>query len=207
MPQNALPNENDLFHQIADGNESAFTTIYNFYADTVFNMAMVYTKDEPDAEEVVQLIFLRLWEYRAQLKEVRSLRNYLFISTRNKVFDQLRIRSRSRRALSGLQDQLAAKGACDATADWMQQREYGQLLEEAVSGLTPQQKIVYTLAEQQAYSFDDIAQELKLSKSTVKKHMELARKYVRAYVSKNLHPDLLLVVLLMLAAEYSAFSA
>lgn len=207
MPQDALPNENELLQQIAAGNESAFTTVYNFYADTVFNMAMVYTKDEPDAEEVVQQIFLRLWECRAQQKDVRSLRNYLFISIRNKVFDLLRIRSRRRRALSGLRDQLTANVASDTTADWMQQREYGQLLEEAVSGLTPQQKIVYTLAEQQDYSFDDIAQELKVSKSTVKKHMELARKYVRAYVSKNLHPNLLPVFLLMVAAEYSAFSA
>jgi RNA polymerase sigma-70 factor (family 1) len=212
VPQIALLNEHELIARLSTGDEGAFTAIYNFYSDTVFNTAMIYTKDETESQEIVQQIFIKVWERRNQLADVRSLQKWLFTSTRNKVFDHLRKVSQIRRTLNGFRDQQDNQHGpngpgpdADSTSQWLQQKEYGQLLDKAVSGLTRQQKLVYTLAEERALNFDEIAGELNLSKSTVKKHMELARKNVRHYISSHVHPDLLPVLLALLSADTASW--
>lgn len=204
----ALFNEQELINRLSAGDERAFTAIYDFYSDTVFNTAMIYTKDETESQEIVQQIFIRVWETREQLREIRSLQKWLFTSTRNKVFDHLRKQALIRRTLNGFREQqdrqhghVGAEPDEDPTSQWLRQKEYGQLLEKAVSGLPPQQKLVYTLIEEMDLSFDEIANELNISKSTAKKHMEMARKYVRHYISSHVHPDILPVLIGLLSAD------
>jgi RNA polymerase sigma factor (sigma-70 family) len=165
---------------VAHGDETAFTLIYQFYSDTIYHTALVYIKDEVEAREIVQQVFVRFWEYRAQLAAVNSLHNYFFIATRNRVFDHIDQLARARKALSELGKEMTATE--DSSAKHIQ-----HLLNTAIQQLPPQQKEVYQLAEEEALSYEEIAGRRQLKKNTVKKHLELARRYVRGYVRHFLH--------------------
>lgn len=177
--------------RIANGDEAAFTVIYQFYSDTVFHTAMLYVRDEVEAREIVQQIFVRFWEYRAQLATVNDLHNYFFIATRNRVMDHINHLARTQKALSALKAQMnaAATTGEDSTTRFLQQKHYTHLLETAITKLPAQQKQVYRMAEEDALSTDEIAGQLSLSRHTVKKHLELARKGIRRYIRHFLLHD------------------
>ena len=162
-----LHNEQELLQRLASGDEDAFTTIYRFYSSTIFNTAMIFLKDEAESQEIVQEVFVRCWEYREKMRAVRSLRNYFFIATRNRVFDQLTRNIRTKKALLGLREQISSSSE-DSIPQLLQQKEYSYLIEQAILELPPQQKQVYRMAEEQALSYDEIAAQLSLSKFTVK---------------------------------------
>jgi RNA polymerase sigma factor (sigma-70 family) len=140
-----------------------------------------------EAQEIAQQVFVRFWEYRHQLASVNNLSNYFFIATRNRVFDHINQLARTQKALVELGRQMTAEFNENATAKIVQHKEYRNLLDNAIQQLPPQQKEVYQLAEEEALSYDEIAGRMHLKKNTVKKHLELARRYVRGYVRHFLH--------------------
>ncbi|CAL1521533.1 sigma-70 family RNA polymerase sigma factor [Chitinophaga sp. MM2321] len=195
MPEHLPDNEPDLLRRIAAGDERAFNYIYNFYSGTVFNTVMTYVKDKLEAEEILQQIFVKFWERRATLAGVRSLRDYFFISARNAVFNHFNRLSKNARLVNNVKDNLTT--VVNNTDHRVREKEYNQLLENAIRQLPPQQKQVYLLADRQDFSNEEIATQMGLSRLTVKKHLELARKFVRNHINNHLqgYTPLLLLVL------------
>ena len=81
-----------------------------------------------------------------------------------------------------------------------QQKQYEQLIEKAIRQLPLRQKQVYLMADGEALGYDDIAQRMQISRLTAKKHMELARKAIREYISRHL------IFLLFFILPYAAVS-
>lgn len=73
-----------------EDNHEAYSYLYEMYWSKVYNFARLYISSIEDAKEIVQIVFVKLWETRAFLKENESLKGYLFIITRNIIFNQKR---------------------------------------------------------------------------------------------------------------------
>ena len=69
--------------KMKEGNEDAFKTIYNAYWKKVFHFTQLYLTDPYQLEEVVQEVFIKLWEIKEHLDEEKSLEGLLFIITKN----------------------------------------------------------------------------------------------------------------------------
>ena len=77
--------EKELLTALSKGNQSAFDSLYLFYAPKVREFVFRLLKNPGEAEDVTQNIFLRVWEKRRELGGTRSLRSYLYTMARNAV--------------------------------------------------------------------------------------------------------------------------
>lgn len=151
---------------------------------------MAYVKDTEAARDIVQVVYIRIWNRRQTLAAVRSLKNYLFILARNAVFDHFKRVTIETKWLAALRERTP-----ELHNDVMvrvQERECNLLLLQSISLLPSRQRQVYLLANEQELSYAEIAARMHVSRFTVKRHLELARRFVRRYVDRHLHQQIIL---------------
>lgn len=181
-----MPNseERELLQQIARGDESAYTLVFNHYSKQVFDVAMLYLKDPAPAREVVQEVFLKVWLKREGMSAIEDLANYLYILTRNHIYDSFKKQAIRIKAHDYLY--LHQSSTVDNAAHRLEERQYDHLLNKAVSSLPPARQQVY-IARKQGLSNEEISHRMNISIHTVKKQMQLAVQSVRNFVKQRLH--------------------
>jgi RNA polymerase sigma-70 factor (family 1) len=185
-------NEKRLLVRIAAGDTSAYTQVYHHYGPEVFNAAMVYLKSESEANEVVQEVFMKIWQKRSALPSIDHFQNYLFILARNRIYDGFKRKANEQAAMTWL-FRSAASGAVNDADHRVQDRQYEQILQSAIDGLSAARKNVY-LARGQGKTYEAIAEEYGISVGTAKKQMTQARQFIQEFILQYLHLYALLAV-------------
>lgn len=186
-------NEEQLLKRLAAGDDIAFNTIYEQYQQSVFAFAFYLTKSKELSEEVVQEVFVRVWEKKEQLPENMMILPYIKRMTQNLVLDLFRKAGREQALQQQLQD--AMRNIFSHPDDQLQEKELRRIYRQGIDLLSPQKKIIYTLHRDHQLSYEQIADKLGLSPHTVRNHMAEAIRSVRAHVNK--HGVLLPVVILL----------
>ena len=168
---------------LAEGSEYAFTQLFDRYRGKVYSVAWHYLKSPVLAEEIVQDVFLKIWLKRQELARVNNIEDFLFIITRNLIFDRMKVRSYETAA----QRELPGSATfVDDSDHRLRQNQCEALLSEALELLPPRQQEVYRMAKINGLSHEAIAGELQVSRLTVKKHMAEALKSIRNYLKHYL---------------------
>ena len=177
---------------IAAGDEQAYTELYHTYSPNIFRVAMTYTRNDTSvAEELVQTIFIKVWEKRAKLEGVTKIEDYLFVLARNTIFDHLKKEARKTIRHNHL---YAVQPASENNTELaLMQKEYTKILQHAIDRLPPQQRKIYLLAKQEGLPHDEIARRLSLATSTVHTHVKLGTRSVQKYVDSHLAGSLILI--------------
>lgn len=166
-----------MLQRVAAGEETAFRELFHFHWDNLLGVALLFVKNSTYAEELVQDIFLRIWQNRDKLPAVQDFRSYLFITARNYIYTALRKKSVetafTEELLWYFTDPVA--GPEQRYLD----KETAELLRQAVQQLPTQQRAVYEMAREQGLSHEEIAERLQLSKNTVRNHMARAMESIR----------------------------
>ncbi|MBX2922790.1 MAG: sigma-70 family RNA polymerase sigma factor [Chitinophagaceae bacterium] len=170
---------------LSKGNVTAFRAFYDACKNNIFNTVMVYLQDEQEATEITQQVFVRLWEKRSLLVEVEKWQDYIFTITKNLVFDHLKQLGRQAELLVRYRKQII-NSADNNAEETVNEKSIMQLWLSIVHKLPAQQQQVYTMVEQRGLSLDEASGKLSIEKATVKKHLELARRFVRAALKKAL---------------------
>ncbi len=197
-----LYNERELLLRISKGDEQAFRLLYDSFNAMVYATINRYIADDEECCEQLQEIFITIWEKRHLLPEVERLDNYLFIMARNSVLRHVGQLQKQFRLLKQYQYSQSPKQQFSDESAYLpsvELREYQLRWQEAINSLPSQQKQVYILIEQEDLPLDDTASQLGLAKETVKKHLKLARRSVRSYISGYLKgsgefPEILLII-------------
>jgi len=183
--------EYELLQQLIEGDAQAFTEIYELYQDKIFAFAYKLTKSKEDANDVVQEIFIKLWQRREQIKIELNFGAYLRKMTQNHVYDLLQKMAKDR----SLQEKI--KTNIQALQNKTEQDLLGKELQkaylEAIENLPPQRKKIYQLSRDEDLSYDEIAERLNLSRNTVHNQMVSAIRSIREYISK--HPGLICLLI------------
>src|ERR1044072_3455988 len=79
-----------LLLQVAEGNESAFTVLVGRKWNNIYLQALTYVKVSAQAQDIVQEVFLKIWQNRKKLPAVENFDSYLFIIARNHIISALR---------------------------------------------------------------------------------------------------------------------
>ena len=90
MPLENTHNEKDLLARIAEGDRDAFKGLYSTYFPHVERYVILFEPSKKNLDELTQDVFVRIWEKRGRLAEVDSFKDYLFLVSRNVVFNYLR---------------------------------------------------------------------------------------------------------------------
>ncbi|MEL1255926.1 RNA polymerase sigma-70 factor [Flavobacterium sp. DGU38] len=172
--------ENKLLQELSEGSEPAFTILYNRYKNGVYSTALKITRSKILAEEVVQDVFLKIWQNQQNLADIVNFENYLFIISRNHIFDMIKKVARE----TSLPVELTYKNTTSEDTDTaVKDDQYNIILNQIVEQLPPQQQKVYKMAKLEGLSHQKIGEDLGISTDTVKKHMAQALKFVRHRIS------------------------
>jgi len=180
MSLNSNSDQSKLLYELSQGNELAFTKLYNEYKNVVFSTALKITKSRMLAEEVVQDVFLKIWQNHENLAEITNIENYLFIISRNHIFDMIK---KIARDTSLVVDSNYKSTSTNDTEDAIKDDQYNIILNQIVDQLPPQQQKIYKMAKWDGLSHQKIGEDLGISTETVKKHMAQALKFVRTKIS------------------------
>ncbi len=181
---NAPPyDENTLLSQAAAGDRQAFTQLYKAYLNSSYNYIFLFTKSKGETEEILQDIFVKIWESREKLIKVQSFKNYLLKSAKNKLLDQVRKEQIRHRVLTEIKRNNSI--VQETTNDDFAYREYYRIVQEAIEKLPPKRKLIFRLNTENGLSHNEIAEQLNISKSVVKNQLYKAYDFVRQYLSKH----------------------
>jgi RNA polymerase sigma-70 factor (ECF subfamily) len=178
-----FPNiDQDLLRLIAGGCERSFRKLYDLYAAKVYTMAIGYLKSTIEAQDVVQEVFVKIWEKRGSLTGIDNFPAYLYVTTRNLLINQLQ-----KKIPVFDQNELTLPSTPDRHLlhQQLDYRELTVLISKAITELPPRQQQVYRLSREQGLNHQQIAKKLSLSYDTVREHMSKALKNIRASLEKQ----------------------
>lgn len=175
-----LHNEGELLAAAATGDEASFRQLFDHYWTPVFKTALALTKSESLAEDFTQDIFMKVWVRRHNLAAIGQFKDYLFILSRNHIYNELRKKLRQNAFRNFLLYFYQATAATEP--DQSRQHETEDLIRRAIAQLPPQQQLVYRLSRQQGMNRVEIARELHISANTVKNHMNKALQSVNNFI-------------------------
>ena len=169
------------------GDHQAFVELYNDYWGQVYDFSRLYISRVADAEEIVQDVFVKLWESRHLLKEDESFKGFLFIITRNIVF------SRNRKKVNENLFKTSVLSAFGNESNYNSnsvEEEYcaSQLavfIDKLISSLPEQQKRCFLLSREENLSYKEIAERLGISPKTVEIHMGKALRSLKNSIERG----------------------
>ena len=174
-----------MLSKMADGDQLAFRQFFDIYKEKLFTFVYGLTHSKVDAEEVLQDVFLKLWESRSRLKEIDNPQAYIFRMTRNRTLDLLSRIGRDQKLIKQLWANIRMSE--EFTEQILQARESQKLIREAMTELSDRQRKIVELSREEGLSHDEIASKLGLSKQTIKNHLSEALKKIRLYLDQHSH--------------------
>jgi RNA polymerase sigma factor (sigma-70 family) len=163
-----------------DGARS-FTQLYDQYYPEVRKFASILGRlDEVKAEDIVQDVFLKLWQRWDSTAEIHSIRNYLFIMVRNHIINERKLCLRWRKVVYRVSN--ASLVAAETTENDLRCRHIQAKYAEGLRALPPRIRLAYELKEKAGMDQSDIAKKMAISRSVVKQHTAQAKKRLKAYL-------------------------
>lgn len=192
--QPAINSETDdvLLARLVHGDKQAFADIYLRYHDGIYNYLLKFTKNAALTKDLLQDLFLKLWEIREKITVTTSLQAYLYRFARNKAINQL-----SQIALhDSIKDEIMHRMQAgmygrnvSEEIDW---KNYERLVNQAVTSLPKQRREAFELCRVQGKSYEEAAAIMNISRNTLKEHLGLAVKSIKAYLLK--HGDIVILL-------------
>lgn len=163
--------------------EELFTSLFYTYKDRLFGYVLSVSHCRYTAEEITQEIFLKLWLSRSELHLVENAESYLFTIARNKTLNYLRKAKYDERLVVEIKNRM--NPLSNNVDEQVSISENNRLLQEAITMLSPQRQLVYRLSRQQGLNHDQIAEEMRLSRNTVKNHLVQALRFIKTYLGNK----------------------
>ncbi|OQP61211.1 hypothetical protein A3860_05725 [Niastella vici] len=176
--------DDTLLALMANDDKDAFTLLYRRYWEAMYLTAAKALRSTDDAADMVQEVFLSLWNRRHELSITGSLEAYLQTSVKYKVINYIEKNITRRDYLALLADMLNNYEPPDAELQ-LQLKELQQLVQSAVEQMPGKMRTVYELSRQQHLSHKEIAERLGISDETVKKHIQHALQLIKDVIRKN----------------------
>jgi len=168
--------DQELTAFLKNGDKSAFTEIYNRYWKKMFTLACQKINDPEEAREIVQQIFIRLWERKDKLEINNTLGGYLSVSVKYRIINALNMHYVRKNYIDNLP---AWSELDDSTQEWLDFEEVKERLAILVSNLPEKCRIVFIMSREQGLSQKKIAETLNISEKTVEAHLSKAVKSLR----------------------------
>ncbi|WP_353720003.1 sigma-70 family RNA polymerase sigma factor [Dyadobacter sp. 676] len=188
-------NEKILLEKLAGGDAAAFTVLYEKYSLKLYANILRLVKCEDTARELLQDLFLKIWELRTQIDPERSFRSFLYKMAGNLVYDHFRKVSRDKK----LSDRLlyVLEGQYSHLEEAVIYNESLELINAAIARLPEMRRRVYVLGKIEGKSYEEISVQLGISPSTISDHIVKANRFIKAYLNSRTDVAFSLVIALL----------
>lgn len=163
------------------GDRLAFKQLYLSHYRAIFGHAVKFTRSAVLAEDIVQDVFLKIWENRDTMGQVRHFRSYLFTICKNMTLNML---ARASREAAIMEQMLQGTQPHPDTETQLDQQEYERLLHEAIDQLPPQRRAIFRMCKLEGKSYDEAAAQMGVTAGTINDHIVKGTRAVKAYLRK-----------------------
>ena len=185
-----FPGDIELVERLQKGDVEAFDLIYEKYSGKLYAFGLKYLKSTEEAEELVQSVFLKLWENYKILKKELSFKSYLFTIAYNDICKLFRKRNYRQKFIDDtLYENSQFSSEIEEGIDYHSVLEQVELI---VNKLPEKQKTIFLKSRKEGKSTKEIAEEVGLSPGTVDNYISESLKFIRSRLRKANMPVLLL---------------
>ena len=185
--------EKELLLLLKHGHEAAFEEIYKLYSSRLFGNIYKMVKSQSTAQEILQEVFIKVWNNRTDIDSERSFRSYLFRIAKNKVYDFFRNASRDKK-MQSCKLVIAAEHH-ETIEELLLRKENNAVIHKAINSLSPQRQQVFRLCKLDEKSYAEVSCELGISVSTISDHIVKATKTLRKYLLEHMDLTIILICL------------
>jgi len=171
---------------------SSFEEVFSIFQPKLLVFVFRYLKSKEDSEEIVQEVFIQIWENRSALNEKLSFKSYLFTITKNKIIDYFRkkkIETLSRNYILNFTELIQ-----DTTYKEIIYKDYDTAISNAIEQLPDKRKVIFILSKKFGMTRSEIAKFYNISENTVKNQLQEAVNFLRDILKKEVF--LLITILL-----------
>lgn len=154
----------------------AFSELFDRYGKRLYHFSMGYFKSSVNAEEIVQEVFLKIWNNKEELSTQKSFESYLFTIAKNGILNTIR-KTKSEQAYVNYAKLHPGKNILlDEELDF---KELEKAYRQSIEKLSPRRKEIYLLSRDQSLSNAEIAEKMSISIKTVENQMTYAISEIR----------------------------
>lgn len=168
--------EVEWIYALKDGNLWAYNELFDRYGKRLHRFAIAYLKSTENAEEIVQDVFLKIWNNRKDLSPDKSFESYLFTIAKNGILNTIR-KSKSQQAY--LNFTILHPGKDVLLDEELDFNELERAYSNAVDQLSPRRKEIFLLSRVHSLSNAEIAERMNISSKTVENQMTSALAEIR----------------------------
>lgn len=179
MKQAKSSNQTELWVEACQkGDSNAFTKLFDAYNNRVYYFALSLLRNEGEAEEVMQEVFVKIWENRHQLNARYSFSSYLFTVTKNHILNRMRRKAHEKNYADYCRHNTYTSR--NLTDDELSYRELNSMVHRAIDTLSPRKREIFVLSREKNMTYREIAAKLNISIKTVENQMVFALRQLRA---------------------------
>lgn len=168
--------DNNLVTLLQKGDKQAYKTLFEKYGTRLYHFALKYLKEKEDSKDLLNEVFLTLWENRQGLKTNLSLQSYLFTIAYNNIRQRFLKKIREEKYV-----RIFAEEYLFDTSKGEEQLDYQLFVDKInriIDLLPPRRKEIFILSYKEELKNQQIAERIGISDHHVKKQLVIARKFV-----------------------------
>lgn len=173
--------ELNLYKEMKAGNQAAFDELFHLYYENLVRLAYQKTQDQANAEDIVQTLFIDFWTKRATITIEKSVIGYLSTTVHRRCIDYFRKQKRIDHSHQKYFDNSLSLDISSPEKDLLNQENLSAIYTK-IEALPPKCKIVFKMSRFEEMSYEEIAEQLDISKKTVEYHISTALRVLRKSV-------------------------
>lgn len=180
----ALHNDNNILERLRNDDRQALELLFKTHYAPLCRFAKNILKDKDQAEDMVQEVFLKIWDKRNELKVSSSLKAYLFMAVKNHCLNTLKLNERKNWLDEDMEnDTLLSNNEVESK---LNAKQLNEKIQQAIELLPEKCKLTFQLSRHEEMSYKEIAELMNVSVKTVENQMCKALSFLR----KNILPYL-----------------
>ncbi len=174
--------DQELLRLTQQKNEQAFAILYERYYLSLYKKAYLRIPHQARVEEIIQDVFVNLWQKAESLDTEGNIRAYLYATLRNKILHELRTESNRIFYMKKLKELGLEREKDKPTLQKIYAKETEATIQEIIMTLPPQCRKAFKLSRFEGLSYKEIAEQMQISVNTVEKHIGKALRVLRANI-------------------------
>ena len=168
---------NNTLKELAKSDNAALEGLFNYYYPRLYSFARSFLKLEEGIDDILQEVFIKIWQHRKEIKSPDTFNAYIFTISRNLLLNELRRKLNNEK----LRNEIYAKSVGEEylLSEKVEFNELKEKLDQLIQELPERQQNIFMLSRVEGMSNREIAKKLEISEKTVEYHISQSIKTIR----------------------------